>query len=150
MPTNDPKAKFIRSILTLSKIILYSAITEITKSAPQKITKSEVVKGSEVCMAICLKSTSMIPKPMRTTAGYIHSLLVFSSFLERISRMAGKPTPSPMILSKLKSSLKIKHAASIGMKRERRWAASVFTIPIRFMEEARKRNIAGNNTINGK
>jgi hypothetical protein len=72
--------------------------------------------------------------PTSTAAGYIHLLLLVTGF-ERISNSAGKPIKKAVIL---KFSLKISQAASSGMNNESLWAASVLTIPICFMEAAKR------------
>jgi hypothetical protein len=70
-------------------------------------------------------------------------LFLFSAFLERISNIAGKAMKKAEILSVLKSSLNNNQAAKIGINNDSRWAASVFTIPICFIDAARKRKMAG-------
>jgi hypothetical protein len=117
--------------------------TIISVRAIAKITNNELVNGRLVYRAICLKRMSMTPNPARTAAGYIHLLLVLVAGFERISNRAGKPIKKAVIFNRLKSSLKISQAASSGMNNESLWAASVFTIPICFMEAAKNINMEG-------
>ncbi|MNE59559.1 hypothetical protein D3C80_1546590 [compost metagenome] len=62
----------------------------------------------------------------------------------RINSNAGNAIKKAVTLNKSNSSLKISQAAKIGMNKESRWAASVFTIPICFIEAAKKRKTEGN------
>ena len=129
--------------LVFRTITSYRIVTIISVRAIAKITNNELVNGRLVYKAICLKRMSITPKPISTAAGYIHLLLVLAAGLERISNRAGKPIKKAVIFNRLKSSLKISQAASSGMKSESLWAASVLTIPICFMEAAKKINIEG-------
>ena len=92
---------------------------------------------------------SIAPKPTNTTAGYIHLLFKLSVFFESINSKAGRAIKKAISLILLNSSLNNNQAAITGIKRERRCAASVFTIPMCLMEAAKNKNMVGNKIPSG-
>ena len=95
-------------------------------------------------IAICLKRISITPKPSKTAAGKPHLFLELSDFLERRSNNAGNTTTIAAILKALNSSLKKIQAPKIGINKDNRCAASVFTIPMCLIDAAKNRNMDGN------
>jgi len=88
----------------------YKLITDDIIKAQQNITKSEVVNGMSLFMAICLNKTSITPNPNKTINGKIQRFFSVedSVFLFSVKKMAKNPTESPNNFNELIVSLKIK------------------------------------------